>query len=244
MDESGRDRDEGFSEGVVEFRGLLEASTVVSFRDKIGQVVPLTYNVDGKPVVLGHGKVVENPDGSIGFEGIVDHPLVEEIFGEAQVEHYSIASPDEELYLNPPPAFADITAEVIREAMEKYMSQHSLPPMEQQRQDSKEMMDRAKQHVLNFVHSYYGSNAYPGLTVEDDVYVVWFNKTLKNWKALLSTNIKDGIYYEVTYNGERNETYVDAYKHLANIVVPGLSDPLGSNPEFDQKFDKWTNGQD
>jgi len=52
-----------------------------------------------------------------------------------------------------------------------------------------------------------------------DVYVVWMCKTLKNSKALLSTNIPDGLYYELTYNGEKNEIYVDVYKKWENYVV-------------------------
>lgn len=51
----------------------------------------------------------------------------------------------------------------------------------------------------------------------EDVYVVWFSKTLQNAKALLSTNLPDGMYYEVTYNGNRNEMYFDAYKKFENI---------------------------
>lgn len=52
-----------------------------------------------------------------------------------------------------------------------------------------------------------------------DVYVVWMCKTLKNSKALLSTNIPDGLYYELTYNGEKDEIYVDVYKKWENYVV-------------------------
>lgn len=52
-----------------------------------------------------------------------------------------------------------------------------------------------------------------------DVYVVWFSKTLQNWKALLSTTLPDQMYYEVTYNGDKKETYIDAYKKLENRVV-------------------------
>lgn len=47
---------------------------------------------------------------------------------------------------------------------------------------------------------------------EDDVFVVWYCKTLQNHKALLSTTISDGMYYELTYNGDKNELYFDAYK--------------------------------
>ena len=42
---------------------------------------------------------------------------------------------------------------------------------------------------------------------------VWSCKTLQNNKALLSTNISDGMYYECTYNGDKNELYFDAYKN-------------------------------
>lgn len=59
----------------------------------------------------------------------------------------------------------------------------------------------------------------PLLTIED-IYVVWFVKVLKNWKALLSTNVADGMYYELTYNGDNLETYLDAYKKFDNVSVP------------------------
>lgn len=53
----------------------------------------------------------------------------------------------------------------------------------------------------------------------DDVYIVWFCKTLQNWKALVSTTLTDGMYYELTHNGNKSETYVDAYKKWENYTV-------------------------
>ena len=53
----------------------------------------------------------------------------------------------------------------------------------------------------------------------DDVYVVWCCKTLQNWKALVSTTLPDGTYYEITHNGDKNETYIDVYKKWENFVV-------------------------
>jgi hypothetical protein len=50
----------------------------------------------------------------------------------------------------------------------------------------------------------------------EDVYIVWMCKTLQNSKALLSTPLPDGMYYEATYNGDKHELYLDAYKKFEN----------------------------
>lgn len=52
-----------------------------------------------------------------------------------------------------------------------------------------------------------------------DVYIVWKCKTLQNWKYLLSTSLFDGMYYELTYNGDKKEWYLDAYKKFQNKVI-------------------------
>ena len=54
---------------------------------------------------------------------------------------------------------------------------------------------------------------------EENVYVVWYSKTLQNAKALLSTNLPDGMYYELTYNGNKDEIYFDAYKKFENKAI-------------------------
>ena len=53
----------------------------------------------------------------------------------------------------------------------------------------------------------------------EDVYVVWSCKTLQNNKALLSTNLLDGMYYELTFNGDKKEIYFDAYKKWENKCI-------------------------
>lgn len=52
-----------------------------------------------------------------------------------------------------------------------------------------------------------------------DVYIVWYCKTLQNWKALLSTTLFDGMYYEFTLNGDKDEAYLDAYKKWDNNCI-------------------------
>lgn len=55
-----------------------------------------------------------------------------------------------------------------------------------------------------------------------ELYVCWFSKTLQNWKACVSLDTaagvrQDGIYIEVTYNGDKGETYVDIYNKVRNF---------------------------
>ena len=63
------------------------------------------------------------------------------------------------------------------------------------------------------------SKGFVPMTTEE-VFVVWSCKTLQNHKALLSTTVADGMYYELTYNGDKNELYLDAYKKWQNICYP------------------------
>lgn len=50
----------------------------------------------------------------------------------------------------------------------------------------------------------------------NDVYVVWYCKTLQNQKALLGTHAHDGKYFEVTYNGDKEQIYLDEYVKKSN----------------------------
>ena len=55
----------------------------------------------------------------------------------------------------------------------------------------------------------------------EEMYIVWFCKTLQNWKALVSTDVLNGVYWEVTHNGDKNETYVDTYTKSSNLCIKG-----------------------
>lgn len=59
----------------------------------------------------------------------------------------------------------------------------------------------------------------------DEVYIVSFTYILGNWKALVSTSLPDGRYYEVTYKPEHDGSdgpacaYIDTYIKTHNVEV-------------------------
>lgn len=84
----------------------------------------------------------------------------------------------------------------------------------------------ARNIVFNFIedriedHDMYNSPLYKNVTLSD-IYVVWFSKTLQNWKALVATSVDDGYYYEVTYDGDKNQVYLDQYSKVLNVCIDG-----------------------
>lgn len=81
------------------------------------------------------------------------------------------------------------------------------------------MTNKAKKIVVDYFNN--NVNQTDGFEIrEEEVFIVWFSKTLQNWKAMVSTTISDGMYYEVTYNGDKKQTYLDAYKKWENKCIP------------------------
>ena len=81
---------------------------------------------------------------------------------------------------------------------------------------SKEFIEKCKEIVKQYAMEHLDkSDNVP----EFDVFDVWYCKTLQNHKALLSTTLFDGMYYELTYNGDKKELYFDAYKKFENKCI-------------------------
>lgn len=83
---------------------------------------------------------------------------------------------------------------------------------------SKEFQEIAKRTVFEMVQE--GLDPTDKIDLKmDDVYVTWFGFILGNMKSLVSTSLPDGKYYEVTYNNEKKEIYIDCYVKIKQKVV-------------------------
>lgn len=78
--------------------------------------------------------------------------------------------------------------------------------------NEKKFIDLCKKSVVEYLEEF--------VITTDDVSIVWLNKTLQNWKAVLVPIPIFGIYFECTYNGDEEELYFDAYKKEYNKIIP------------------------
>lgn len=81
------------------------------------------------------------------------------------------------------------------------------------------MDNRAMEIVRDYINEHLDATDYT-VNASFEVYIVWKCKVLQNWKYLLSSTLLDGMYYELTYNGNQEEWYLDAYKKFQNVVIP------------------------
>ena len=84
--------------------------------------------------------------------------------------------------------------------------------------NEKEFVALCKKTVAEYANAHLDKSDGKQIT-EGDVFIGGMCKTLQNNKALASTTLFDGMYYELTYNGNKGELYVDAYKKWENFVV-------------------------
>ena len=85
--------------------------------------------------------------------------------------------------------------------------------------NEKDFVALCKKTVAEYANKHMNESDVNHIT-EDDVFIVWMCKTLQNSKAMVSTTLFDGMYYELTYNGDKKELYLDAYKKWENKCIP------------------------
>lgn len=88
------------------------------------------------------------------------------------------------------------------------------------------MDNKALALVKDYINNHLDKSDGP---IEFGTYIVWKAKILQNWKWLISSTLPDGMYYEVTFNGDKKEFYLDAYKKFENQC---FSDELATSIEI------------
>lgn len=78
-----------------------------------------------------------------------------------------------------------------------------------------EAHNKARKLVAAHIDDFYQFN---GLTTIE-THLVWFARTLQHWKAVVVSPMLPQKYFEVTYNGDKKETYIDVYYKDRNVVV-------------------------
>ena len=71
-----------------------------------------------------------------------------------------------------------------------------------------------KNALIKFLAETYNES----LTIKD-LHLVWFSKTLQNYKCVIVDLNENQRYYECTYNGDKKEIYLDVYNKEYNVVI-------------------------
>lgn len=83
------------------------------------------------------------------------------------------------------------------------------------RLSSEEFILFSKRMIQRYYTELFGGNT----VSSDEIFLLWYCKTLQNHKALLGVTGRYGEYFEATYDGDKNKVYLDIYKKDKNIVV-------------------------
>jgi hypothetical protein len=98
--------------------------------------------------------------------------------------------------------------------MDEYISEHD--PVIDLNSPEEVVTPMAK--AMAMVVTYVNETSLSPITT-GEVRLVWFCKTLENWKALVITTLNDQTYYEVTHSGANKNTCIDVYKKVDQMMV-------------------------
>lgn len=83
--------------------------------------------------------------------------------------------------------------------------------------DSDAYLEKVKTLVANDFNKTFPNLRYPA--VEGHFYVVSSMKALHHFKALVSTDLLNGFYWEVTCDGIKKQSYIDRYIKAENTCI-------------------------
>ena len=79
-------------------------------------------------------------------------------------------------------------------------------------------LELCKKTIVDYFNEHVDTTNNTKISV-DNTFIVWSVKVLQSNKALVSTTMPDGMYYELTYNGDKKKLYLDVYKKWENICI-------------------------
>lgn len=77
----------------------------------------------------------------------------------------------------------------------------------------------SKKAVYEWIMSRYAAENRTVAIDWTSVFVVWQCKTLQNHKAILAAPTPDQYLFEATYNGDKEQMYLDVYDKVENICI-------------------------
>ena len=81
----------------------------------------------------------------------------------------------------------------------------------------------AKKAVCNWIANRYAVESRTVAIDWTDVFIVWQCKTLQNHKAILAAPTPDQYLFEATYNGDKEQMYLDVYDKIGNVCINGVN---------------------
>ena len=66
--------------------------------------------------------------------------------------------------------------------------------------------------IEDYIRNTYNINSYLYRS-----FVIWKCKTIQNVKFIIGTNFNNNI-YELTFNGDKNELYIDVYEKIDKVI--------------------------
>jgi hypothetical protein len=84
--------------------------------------------------------------------------------------------------------------------------------------DPDRYLQQAKQLVMENYNGHHEDENEPPLRI-GDLHIVSFVKTLSTWRAQVGSGVVRGLVWIVTFNGQKNEAYIEVYRKLTNTKV-------------------------
>lgn len=85
--------------------------------------------------------------------------------------------------------------------------------------NTQQFMKSAKEKVWAWLVVAYSKKGKEFNFAPADVFVIWQCKTLQNHKAILAVPGPDMYLFEVTYNGDKDELYLDVYDKVDHRCI-------------------------